>query len=134
LRANSSPATSDTCRPIVTTWKATTSTSPDSWGRQKSDRHRCRSRRWRGKLKRQRSSPVDGVQDDQVVALGHGREVAVHDGGLHDPLGLHLRQQGAQPRPALGLDELLVGRARAGRATAQPHWPRNSARSSIHEA
>jgi hypothetical protein len=48
------------------------------------------------------------VQDDEVLVLADGREVSVHDGGVHDALGLDLGHQLAQARPALLLDELVV--------------------------
>ena len=56
----------------------------------------------------------------QVVALAHGREVAVDDGRLEDALGLEPVQPVAQPRPALGLHQLLVRRALAAAGAAQP--------------
>jgi hypothetical protein len=45
---------------MVTTWNATTSGSPTSCDRKKSARHSRRSRRWRGKVERQRSLPDFG--------------------------------------------------------------------------
>ncbi|KQX66448.1 hypothetical protein ASD48_41210 [Streptomyces sp. Root1310] len=54
------------------------------------------------------------VQQDQVVALGGGAEVAVDDGRFEEVVGLQAVEQAAQPGPALGLDEFLVGRAVAG--------------------
>ena len=92
--------------------------------------------RWRGKVKRARSAPsLVRVADDQVVALADAREVAVDDGGLEQALGLHPVQPHPQPRPALGLDELLVATGRPRRGAARsPHWPRNVARSSRYAA
>ncbi|COW61241.1 Uncharacterised protein [Mycobacterium tuberculosis] len=46
-----------------------------------------------------------------VVALGHRREIAVHHGGVRqDAVGGQPVQPVPQPRPALGLDEIFVGR------------------------
>ena len=79
--------------------------------RKKSARHRNRSRCWRGKVNRKRSA-ASGVglgEHDHVVALGHRREVAVHDGGvLQDAVGAQPVEPVPQPRPALGLHQLLV--------------------------
>ncbi len=52
---NSSCAYSLARRPTVTSWKATTSTRPDSFDAKKSARHRRRPAGWRGKVKRVRS-------------------------------------------------------------------------------
>jgi hypothetical protein len=60
------------------------------------------------------------VQHDQVVALADGREVAVDDGRLEDALGLEPVQPGAQPRPPLGLHQLLVRGSLAAAGAAQP--------------
>ena len=43
--AKSSAVAPETREPMVTTWKAMTSVSPESFGRKKSERHRWRSRR-----------------------------------------------------------------------------------------
>ena len=102
----------------MTTWRPTTSVSPDSSGRKKSARHRRRPRRWRGKVKRVRSLPVL-VQEDQVVVLGDAGEVAVDDGRFEQVLRLEPVEQAAQPRAALGLDEFLVGRSVAGAGLLQ---------------
>src|SRR5699024_9803484 len=51
------------------------------------------------------------VQHDQIVAFGDHREVAVHRSSvLQDSPGGQFVHPGAQPRPALALDQLLVGR------------------------
>ncbi len=88
-------------------------------GRKKSARHSRRSRRWRGKVNRSRSSAVL-VQHDQVVALADAREVPVHDGGLQQSLGLRPLQPHPQPRPALGLDQFLVRRPAAAAGRLEP--------------
>ena len=89
----------------------------------KSDRHRWRSRRWRGKVNRQRSCPSQAtfvVQHDEVVALTDGREVPVDDGSLEQGLGVHPIEPVAQPRPSLDLDEFFIGRAGSSPRSAQP--------------
>src|SRR3954452_23068079 len=59
------------------------------------------------------------VQHDQVVALGHAREVAVDDTRIKHVLGLHPLEPHPQPGPPLGLDQLVVGRTvAAGRPQA----------------
>src|SRR4051812_34943008 len=52
-------------------------------------------------------------QDDQVLVLAHGTEVAVDDTGLEHLLGLDAIEPGTDPRTALGLHELLVRRTRS---------------------
>ena len=48
------------------------------------------------------------VQHDDVVALRHHREVAVRDRRVEHALAEDAVEPVAQPRPALGVDELLV--------------------------
>ena len=64
--------------------------------------------------------PRGRVEHDKIFTLADRWEVAVHDGGLHDALGLHPGEQLAQPRPALGLHQLFVRRAVAATRPTQP--------------
>ena len=59
------------------------------------------------------------VQHDERVALGVAREVAVHDGRLEHLVGDEPVEPVAHPRPALGLDQLLIGRSGAAAGAAQ---------------
>ena len=95
---------------MVASWNATTSVSPAARGRKKSARHSRASRRCRGKLNRSRSDP-DSDSTMRSFALAHAPEVAVHHGGLQQPLGLRPLQPHPQPRPPLGLHQFLVAGA-----------------------
>src|SRR5665647_2028476 len=51
------------------------------------------------------------MKHHEVVSFAVTREVAVHDCRLKKSVGLDPVQPHAQPRPALGLDQLVIGRS-----------------------
>ena len=89
---------------MVTTWKLAQSGSPESTDRKKSLMHSHGSSFWRGKVNRVGSLVSALVlEDDQVVAVGVGGEVAPGHLGHQQLLGLGpgqlLAQQARAPAP-----------------------------------